>query len=306
MSVPEFEVIKAPAIQIFADDKPRTISELESLLAEYFQLSEQVRSEVLPSGSERRWHNRVSWACPDLFRAGLLERVKRGTYRITEEGKRVATEKPKIIDREYLMRYPQFSEWIRVTSKSQSGLSKGQESAISGLSNQTPEEIIEAAYATLQAKLIAEITEYLHKTDPYRFEQIVLDVLLAMGYGGSREEAASLTKASHDEGIDGVINEDRLGLDVIYVQAKRWQEAVGRKEIQSFVGALAGKRADKGIFITTSSFAHTAREYADALPQKVILIDGQRLAELMIEHNIGVSLDKTYKIKKVDPDYFED
>jgi restriction system protein len=142
--------------------------------------------------------------------------------------------------------------------------------------------------------------------DPVQFERLVLDLLLAMGYGGSREEAAQMTKTSNDEGIDGVINEDRLGLDVIYVQAKRWQNTVGRKEIQSFVGALAGQKAAKGIFISTSDFAATAKDYTRGLHQKVILIDGERLADLMIEHNIGVALSHAYEIKRIDSDYFEE
>ena len=142
--------------------------------------------------------------------------------------------------------------------------------------------------------------------DPYRFEQLVVDLLFAMGYGGSREEAAKVTKKSGDEGIDGVINEDRLGLDVIYIQAKRWQDQVGRKEIQSFVGALAGKQAHKGVFITTSTYSQNAFEYAKSVPQKVVLIDGERLGSLMIEHNIGVSVARTLAIKKIDSDYFEE
>lgn len=305
MSIPEFDQLKAPAIQVFSDGRPRTIAELETSLAEHFQLSEEDQQEVLPSGAERRWHNRVSWACYDLFRAGLLERVKRGTYRITEEGKRVAAESPEMIDRDYLMRFPKFAEFMSSTNAQGSQL-KSAPLLQAPVSNQTPEDVIESAYATLQAQLVADVVDHLHKIDPFKFERIILDVLLAMGYGGSRKDAATLTKISHDEGIDGVINEDRLGLDVIYVQAKRWQETVGRKEIQSFVGALAGKRAQKGIFITASSFAQTAREYASSLPQKVILIDGQRLAELMVEHNIGVSAHHTYLTKKVDSDYFEE
>ena len=148
--------------------------------------------------------------------------------------------------------------------------------------------------------------EQLLGSDPYFFEQIVIDVLLAMGYGGSKEEAAQVTKKSNDGGIDGIINEDRLGLDVIYVQAKRWQHNIGRKEIQSFVGALAGFQAQKGIFITTSNFVSNAEEYANSVSQKVILIDGPRLADLMIEHNVGVSTDQTIEIKRLDSDYFEE
>jgi restriction system protein len=169
-----------------------------------------------------------------------------------------------------------------------------------------PHHITEAAFTEIRATLVADLRGKLASVDPFRFEQIVLDLLVAMGYGGSRKEAAAVTQKTSDEGIDGVINEDRLGLDVIYVQAKRWKTNVGRPEIQSFVGALAGKKANKGIFITTSDFHDNAHDYAAGLHQKVILVDGRRLAELMIEHSIGVAEEHRYSIKKIDSDYFEE
>ncbi|MFT5634235.1 MAG: restriction system protein, partial [Rubritalea sp.] len=172
--------------------------------------------------------------------------------------------------------------------------------------NNTPKELIENAVSELDESLQSDILENLLNTDPYRFEQIVIDVLVAMGYGGSREEAAKVTQKSNDGGIDGIINEDRLGLDVIYVQAKRYKNNVGRVDVQNFVGALAGKQAHKGIFITTSDFNNNATEYAQAVPQKIILIDGNRLADLMIEHNVGVSTEQTISIKRIDTDYFEE
>ena len=165
---------------------------------------------------------------------------------------------------------------------------------------------MEAAFSELKETLISELRTKLATVDPFRFERIVLDLLLAMGYGGSRDEAAAVTQKTGDEGIDGVINQDRLGLDVIYVQAKRWKSGVGRPEIQNFVGALAGKKAGKGIFITTSEIHNNAREYAASLHQKVILIDGRRLADLMIEHGIGVAEEHAYSVKKIDSDYFDE
>lgn len=170
----------------------------------------------------------------------------------------------------------------------------------------TPEERIESAFNDLRESLVADLRAKLADVNPFRFEQVVLDLLVAMGYGGSRREAAEVTQKSGDAGIDGVINEDRLGLDVIYVQAKRWKNNVGREEIQNFVGALAGKKASKGVFITTSAFNENAREYAAGLHQKIILIDGRRLAELMIEHGIGVAEEHAYSVKKIDSDYFEE
>jgi restriction system protein len=181
----------------------------------------------------------------------------------------------------------------------------GEPEVAEGESTSTPEETIDRALNTITTSLRSELMAQLREIDPYRFEQVVLDVLFAMGYGGSRQEAAQVTRKSNDEGIDGVINEDRLGLDVIYVQAKRWQNTVGRKEIQSFVGALAGKQASKGVFITTSDFNQNAVEYAGMLSQKVILIDGKRLADLMIEYQIGVSAIRTITLKRIDSDYFE-
>jgi restriction system protein len=304
MAVPEFNQIKAPAIQFFADGKPHKITEVYSVLAKHFALTDADLSEMLPSGTQSRWHNRANWACYDLYRAGLLDKPKRGLYVITELGKKVAEKKPTIIDRDFLLKFPKFADWVNASNKG--GESAAVEKDLALKSDATPNEVIDAAFKSLQATLNADLMELVRKMNPYRFERLVLDLLLAMGYGGSREEAATVTQKSNDEGIDGLINEDRLGLDRIYVQAKRWKDSVGRPHIQSFVGALAGQHAQKGIFITTSDFSATAREYVKNLPQRVILIDGQRLAELMIEHNIGVSRAYSYEIKRVDSDYFEE
>ncbi len=308
MPVPEFNEIKAPALQFFADanSTPHKIAEVYAVLAKHFNLTEQEQNELLPSGTQRRWHNRTNWACYDLFRAGLLDRPKRGLYLITETGKKLAAQNPKLINRDFLMRFPQFAQFAQATKQTPAGNGEDLEQDPGTVAkNQTPEELIGAAYQMLHSALKKELLDLVKKMDPFRFEQLVLDLLVAMGYGGSREEAAQVTKASGDEGIDGVINEDRLGLDVIYLQAKRWQQAVGRKEIQSFVGALAGQQAHKGVFITTSDFAETAVAYAKKVPQKVILIDGKRLADLMIQHNIGVSNSHSYDVKHVDSDYFD-
>jgi restriction system protein len=308
MPIPEFNEIKAPALQFFADGQPHKVSELFTALADYFKLSEEEKNELLPSGTQRRWHNRANWACYDLFRAGLLDRPKKGLYVITEIGKKIAEQKPKLIDRDFLMQFPQFVQFVQVSGSKKS--TEGDKEHPSPLNDQsakgeTPEELIDFAYQTLNSTLRKEILELTKKMDPFRFEKLVVDLLVAMGYGGSREEAAQVTKASGDEGIDGIINEDRLGLDVIYLQAKRWQQTVGRKEIQSFVGALAGQQAHKGVFITTSDFADTAIAYAKKVSQKVILIDGDKLADLMIKHNIGVTLSHAYEVKHVDSDYFD-
>jgi restriction system protein len=308
MPIPEFNEIKAPALQFFTDGQLHKVSEIYDVLSKHFKLTEDELNEVLPSGTQRRWHNRANWACYDLYRAGLLDRPKRGVYVISENGRKVAERKPTIIDRDYLMQFPQFAEFAQATGTRKTLKNEGNgldHESEPTAKNKTPEELIGSAYEQLHATLRKEILDQVKKMDPFLFEKLVIDLLVAMGYGGSREEAAKVTKASGDEGIDGVINEDRLGLDVIYVQAKRWQETVGRKEIQSFVGALAGKKAQKGVFITTSGFTGTASDYAKDVHQKVILIDGERLADLMIEHNVGVSKFHSYEVKHIDSDYFE-
>lgn len=304
MAVPEYNAIKAPALQFFSDGQAHKITEVYTELAKHFALTDADLGEMLPSGTQSRWHNRANWACYDLHRAGLLDRPKRGLYVITELGKKIAQQKPQYIGREFLMQFPQFAKWMDATGSK--GQSAEEQKEVSLKSAATPNEVIDAAFDSLHATLKSELLELVRKMDPFRFERLVLDLLLAMGYGGSREEAATVTQKSNDEGIDGLINEDRLGLDRLYVQAKRWKDSVGRPQIQNFVGALAGQHAHKGIFITTSDFSDGARQYVRNLPQRVILIDGQRLAELMIEHNIGVSRTYSYEIKRVDSDYFEE
>jgi len=301
MPIPEYNAIKAPALQFFADGKEHKISEVFEVLAGHFKLSDAEKDELLPSGTQRRWHNRANWACYDLYRAGLLNRPKKGLYVITDLGKKIAAQKPAYLNREYLMQFPQFAEFMKKTNEGEKSVPE-----VKAGEEATPEEKMEAAFTVLQTDLKAELLDRLKSMDPYRFERLVIDLLVAMGYGGSREEAAQVTKASNDEGVDGVIKEDRLGLDLVYVQAKRWKGTVGRPDVQSFVGALAGKQAHKGVFITTSEFAPNAKAYVNSIAQKGILLDGDRLAELMIEDNIGVSLMHAYLAKKVDSDYFEE
>jgi restriction system protein len=309
MPIPEFNEIKAPALEFFSDGKPHKTSEIFQALGERLKLTEEDIGQLLPSGTQSRWHNRANWACYDLYRAGLLNRPQKGIYIISELGKKIADEKPSKIDREYLMRFPQFVEFIRKSTKeSGATLVDAPKVSVSDpvLEKATPEEQMAGLAASLKNNLATELLDQVKEMNPFRFERLVLDLLLAMGYGGSREEAAVAGKGVKDGGIDGLINEDRLGLDRLYIQAKRWQESVGRPQIQNFVGALAGQHAHKGIFITTSEFSASAIEYAGNLPQRVILIDGQRLAELMIEHNIGVAQAYSYEIKRIDTDYFEE
>lgn len=277
------------------------MSSILEYMERHFALTDAEKEEMLPSGQSTRMRNRVGWCRTHLNKAGLIQRVDWGIYRITDAGRQLVANPPPVLNLKLLDTIPQHKAWFHAPRKEQAPEALGTNAEV-----QPPDERIEEAIAQINDSLAAELQQIMAKMDPFRFEQLVVDLLSAMGYGGSRKEAAKVTKKSNDEGIDGVINEDRLGLDVIYLQAKRWQNNVGRKEIQSFVGALAGQQANKGVFITTSDFHQSAIDYAAGLSQKVILIDGVRLAELMIEHNIGVSTAETYFVKRLDADYFSE
>jgi restriction system protein len=300
--IPPFQELMLPIIERASSSDRESIANRTFIdeLADRFKLSESDRKELLSSGTQSRFENRVYWALVHLRRAGLIESTGRGLNRITQRGKDVLATRPPRIDLKLLSQFPEFREF-RGTKANQAARAGEPAEAVA-----SPGERIDAAFNEIQESLVADLLARLAPIDPFRFEQIVLDLLVAMGYGGSRQEAAAVTQKTGDEGIDGVINEDRLGLDVIYIQAKRWKTSVGRQEIQSFVGALAGKKASKGIFITTSSFNDNATAYAAGLNQKIILIDGRRLSELMIEHGIGVAEEHAYSVKKIDSDYFEE
>ncbi|MGV3533445.1 MAG: restriction endonuclease [Chthoniobacteraceae bacterium] len=306
MAIPTYQEAMLPVLQSLAEHGVMRSHDLGMAVADRCKLTEEEKEMLLPSGRQRTVVNRVGWSCWYLIQADLVRRAKPGHFEITEEGRALLAEKPASVDLKLLARYPKFVERLSKSKPIGGGGSSQVTSPDPNGGSITPHEKIEAAFAELKQTLTANLREQLAKVDPFRFEQVVLDLLVAMGYGGSRKEAAQVTQRSGDEGNDGVINEDRLGLDVIYVQAKRWKGNVGRPEIQNFVGALAGKKANKGVFITTGDFHSNAWEYASGLHQKVILIDGQRLAELMIDHNIGVAEEQVYRLKRIDSDYFQD
>lgn len=266
-------------------------------------LTEEQKAAKLPSGTETYALNRTRWAGWYMVQAGLVEKVKKGYLKIADEGKKLLATNPAAIENKLLATYPSFQE--KVLKSTDEDITSGEAAAVEP-GDLTPTEQIEQAQAKLNDTLASDLRDLMAKMNPYKFEQLVVDLLFAMGYGGSRAEAARVTQRSNDEGIDGIINEDRLGLDVIYVQAKRWQSTVGRSDVQNFVGALVGKHAHKGVFITTSDFQKSAVEYARSVQHKVILIGGQRLAELMIEYNVGVSTVRSIALKRVDSDYFEE
>jgi restriction system protein len=297
MAIPDFQTIMLPLLQYFSDKKTHSNQNTYEVMAERFRLTEEELSELLPSGKQSVFSNRVAWAKSHLKQAGLIESPERGVYRITERGLEVLRDAPERITISYLRKYPEFRRF------------RGERDTepippVGANDEKTPQEHIEYGYQQIKEELTEEILKQVKACSPFYFEKIVVDLLLAMGYGGSRAESGQVTQKTGDGGIDGIINEDKLGLDVIYIQAKRWENPVSRPEIQKFAGALQGKRAKKGIFITTSSFSRESHEFARSIDSKIILIDGERLAKLMIEHNVGVVVGQTYEIKRMDSDYF--
>ncbi len=304
MAIPDFQSIMLPLLQFCGDSKEHSNRDAIDHLAEILHLSEEERKELLPSGRQAIFHNRVAWARAYMKMAKLLENPQRGIFQITERGQEVLQNPPQKIDIRFLMQFPEFAERRKAE---QSKLKK--KKIVSTSPNEsgssiTPEEQIEEAYENLKENLTSEIIFQLKESSPSFFEKVVVEVLVKMGYGGSRRDAGAAVGKSGDEGIDGIIKEDRLGLDIIYIQAKKWENTVTRPEIQKFAGALQGKRAKKGIFLTTSEFSQGCEEYVAAIDNKIILIDGQRLAQLMIDFNVGVSTEATYELKRVDSDYF--
>jgi len=288
---------------MLSDKKEHSLRECVELISKHFALSEDEKKTMLPSGNQLVIHNRTSWAKTYLMKAGLIESAKRGIINITERGINELNGNPTSINQKYLLKFPEFVEFKK-RDKNENGNYESNDT--SEVIHDTPEEIIENAHQQLNAELSNEILQKIKNCSPGFFERLVVDLLLKMGYGGSRKNAGQAIGQSGDEGIDGVISEDKLGLDNLYIQAKRWDNTVGRPDIQKFVGALTGQRSRKGIFITTSSFSKDAYEYVQKIETKIVLIDGKTLASLMIDHNVGVSCISTYEIKKIDSDYFSD
>lgn len=305
MPIPDYQTLMRPLLAYYADGQERRVSTVRDSLARDFALTASDLEERIPSGRAKTFHNRVGWATTYLYRTGLLERPARSVYRITPRGKQVLEANPNRIDLGVLDEFPEFREF-RDARKEVATPIRPLESPGPPIGASTPEETMDAAYAARREALKLELLDWIRSQTPEFFERLVLDVLLAMGYGGSRSEAARRLGRSGDAGLDGVIWEDRLGLDLIYVQAKRWKDdlTVSRPDVQGFVGALQGARAEKGVFITASTFSADAQRYAGNVSPRVILIDGPTLAELMIDHDLGVSATQQYVLKKVDEDYF--
>ena len=304
MPIPNYQSIMLPLLRLAGDGKEHRFRDLVEKLAIDFVLTDAERAEMLPSGTAPLFDNRVGWARTYLKQAGLLQSARRGFLQISGRGTDVLRRAPERIDMAFLQQYKEFREF-QVRRRTKDSDTPEVPDSPTGMSDQTPEDALAIAYSTLRNNLEADILEQVKSISPAFFERVVIDLLVAMGYGGSRQDAASAVGKSGDGGIDGIIKEDRLGLDVIYIQAKRWEGTVGRPEIQKFAGALQGQRANKGVFITTSGFSKDAEDYAKIISSKIILLDGKQLAKLMVDHNVGVAQIGVYEIKKIDSDYFE-
>jgi restriction system protein len=302
MAIPDFQSIMLPLLRFCGDNQEHTNQDALSVIASEFDLTENEQKELLPSGQQSIIHNRVAWAKAHMKMAGLLEHTRRGVFRITEQGQMVLGQDPSVINLRFLRQFPEYQAARTKSQKEKQPHAPHDNDAES----KTPAEQLEEAYQTLRDSLAGEIITQLKAASPVFFERVVVEVLVKMGYGGSRKDAGQAIGRSGDEGIDGIIKEDRLGLDIIYIQAKKWEDTVSRPEIQKFAGALQGKRARKGIFITTSGFSDGAIEFARNIDNKIILIDGQQLAQYMIDFGVGVATDAIYEVKRLDSDYFTD
>jgi restriction system protein len=299
MGIPSFEYFMLPILQKIEDGKEYYFRDIMEKIIRDTKLTEEERKKLLPSGSTLLVNSRIGWARTYLIKAGLIGKTKKGYLIISKTGSELLKTNPKEINLKILNQYEDFKNW---RSKSIDNIENVKTESIN--KDITPDELIENELQIIKKQLEEELLEQLKQVNPERFENIVIDLLVKMGYGGSKREAARVVGKAGDGGIDGIIKEDKFGLDVIYVQAKRWENQVGRPEIQKFAGALLGQKAKKGIFITTSTFSGEAVKYVENLDTKIVLIDGYYLTELMVEFNLGVSKLKVYEIKKIDNDYF--
>jgi restriction system protein len=301
MAIPDYQSIMLPLLKLAGDGQEHSLRHAIETLSDEFHLTEEERRHRIPSGGQTTFNNRAGWARTHLKKAGLLQTPKRAYFSITQRGRDALEQNPPQINIAFLRQYPEFVDFQRPKRKESVQVEVPEEPGA-----QTPEEDMEAAYQTLRESLATELLDTIKSCSPAFFERLVIDLLVKMGYGGTRKDAGQAVGRSGDGGIDGIIKEDRLGLDIVYIQAKRWENTVGRPEIQKFAGALEGKRARKGVFITTSDFSQAAREYVSLIGSKIVLIDGDMLAQLLIDFDIGVSGVTSYDLKRIDLDYFAD
>lgn len=307
MPVPGYESFMLPLLRAVTDGAEHNVRDVRDQLAGEFKLSADERAEMLPSGKQSVFDNGVGWAKTYLDKAGLITSVRRGVYRVTDAGRTVLAERPKDIDKAYLERFQPFRGFLTLRHDHDDDESTVEVEARPAFdAAATPEEQLENAYNKIRQKIEADVLDAVKGASPQFFEKLVIELLVKMGYGGTIADAGEALGRAGDGGIDGVIKEDKLGLDAIYVQAKRWQNNVGRPEVQGFAGSLLGRRGRKGVFITTSMFSKEAREYVGQIDSKIILIDGPTLAGLMVDHDVGVNTVETFTVKRVDSDYFSE
>ena len=304
MFIPDFQSLMRPLLQAHADGKEHINRDLISQIAEQFGLSDEDRRELLPSGVARVFDNRIGWAKSHISQAGLITAPRRAISMISERGREALLHHPERIDLRVLNGFEEYREFRN--RRRTPGENDGDTPELEVQNSQTPEELLESAYLQVRRQIESELLVQIKNSPPDFLERVVVDLVVRMGYGGSRKDAGEALGRSGDEGIDGIIKEDPLGLDIIYLQAKRWEGTVGRPEIQKFAGALQGQRARKGIFITTSTFSADALEYTSRIDTKIILIDGPRLSKLMFDHGVGVATASNYEVKRIDSDYFTD
>lgn len=302
--IPDFQSIMLPLLQLLADKQVHKSLELKKLISDKFNLTEDERKELLSSGAQFKIDNRVYWAISYLKNANLVQYPLRGSYQITENGLKILANAPEKINIKFLKSIPEFKLWQDTYRNKQTTPTNIEHSEV--VDQITPDELLDSSYSKLVEVLSIDLIDKIKSCTPRFFEILVIDLLINMGYGGSRAEAGKILGKSHDGGIDGLIKEDKLGLDTIYVQAKKWENAVPISQIRDFAGSLLSKKAKKGIFITTSSFPRTAYDFVESIEPKIVLIDGTELAELMIENNIGVATKRNYEVKRIDLDYFEE
>lgn len=303
MSIPDYQTLLLPVLEI-ASKGETTVPLAEAKIAAKFSLSDQEREQILPSGKQRVLHNRIHWAKFYLMKAGLVESPRWGRFVITAAGQAVLASPPANLDTQYLLTIPTFEKFYHA-DEADTSVSPATEVKPS---TATPEEVVEAAYNAVRAALRVDLMDRILQNSPSFFERVIVDLLVGMGYGGSHRNASEQLGGSGDGGVDGVINEDVLGLDRVYIQAKRYApgSSVGRPEIQAFTGSLVGLGASKGVFVTTSTFSAQAVAFASHIPQRVILIDGKRLTELMVEHGVGVRSSRVLEFKRLDEDFFSE
>jgi restriction system protein len=298
VAIPDYQAVMLPILQTVADGQDHLMRDVTRLVADYFHLSIEERGRLLPSGQQTIISNRVAWAKTHMKMAGLLDNPARGYIRISSLGKQVLDKKPARVDVKFLKQFPSYVDFVNKSQPAEQATAE---------QPTTPKELINSAYKTLRSALAKEVLDKVRTASPQFFEEIVVRLLVAMGYGGSLADAGQRIGRTGDGGVDGIIKEDKLGLDVVCIQAKRWKGTVGRPEVQGFVGSMEMYRARKGVLITASSFSSDAQEYVNRIEsKKVVLIDGEMLAELMIDHDIGVAVAETYVVKRVDFDFFNE